>query len=126
MEQQNTNYFLNDGCIANSLDTDFKNKQRFAVPHLSVLKKVNNDLFSNLSATSSDITSTVSSLSSKAYGDMRALSSKITANIGKLNEDVYSDMKEISSALSNSIAGLDYNETIGVGKLVSSVTQVDG
>lgn len=126
MEQQNTNYFLNDGCIANSLTTDFGIKKRFAVPHLSVLNKVNNDMVSNLSVTSSDITSTVSSLSSKAYEDMGAMSSEITANIGKLNGDVYLDMSKISSALSNSIADLDYDETIGVGKLVSSVTQVDG
>ena len=62
MTQENTNYFLNNGCIADSLTADLGTKQRFAIPHLSVLNKVDRDIRSDIRDISSTLSSAIGSL----------------------------------------------------------------
>lgn len=79
MDDTNTIYMLNDGCIAGSLCADHGNKQRFAVPHLSVLQSVNDGLV--------DAISGVSSFLSDAIDDINTDISAVISAVAVTPED---------------------------------------
>lgn len=85
MNEPNTIYTLNNECIVDSLTADIGVKQPLAVPHLSVLKKVNDDLEKSISCVSSYLSGAIGNLDYSAEIGTGYRISSITQTSGKVN-----------------------------------------